>query len=170
MHALCLLNIAVVFIWEQGLAWGDPSYWSRISALLISTKRQFLEETRHEPVRLSGTLNSMTPFKPQLRLSLFKSIMVLFERAYPSFSGFVVGECCLQQSLPIVISAERKSFTARLIFDPLTSFCICCVIYTFFHVLSSYFSVSLTKTAPFSSIYLIKCFLFQFVPWNWSAV
>ena len=118
--------------------------------------------SRASPVK--RTSHSMMPFKPQLRLSLFKSIMVLFERAYPSFSGFVVGECCLQQSLPIVISAERKSFTARLIFDPLTSFCICCVIYTFFHVLGSYFSVSLTKTAPFSSIYLIKCFLFQFVP------
>ena len=102
----------------------------------------------------------MMPFKPQLRLSLFKSIMVLFERAYPSFSVYVVGECCLQQSLTIVISAERKSFTARLIFDPLTSFCICCVIYTFFHVLSSYFSVSLTKTAPFSSIYFDQVFSF----------
>ena len=43
-------------------------------------------------------------FKPQLRLSLFKSIMVLFEKAYPSFSGFVV-DGCLQQSLAIVVSA-----------------------------------------------------------------
>ena len=73
-------------------------------AFLYKQNDNFLEETRHEPARLSRTQNSVTPFKPQSRLILFKSIMVLFEKAYPSFSGFVVGGC-LQQSLAIVISA-----------------------------------------------------------------
>ena len=82
----------------------EPDLGKRASSPSYINKTTIFRETRHEPARLSRTQNSVTPFKPQSRLILLKSIMVLFEKAYPSFSGFVVGGC-LQRSLAIVISA-----------------------------------------------------------------